>query len=90
MRCAAPVHQEEKGLSIAPQAALLKELKDLLLSLSVQYSCITFEKKLGEKIRFSLVTVLACLRFIWWGYSWKQAFFLHCFVLIQIQDSKFF
>lgn len=61
MRCAAPVHQEEKGLSIAPQAALLK-LEDLLRSLSVQYSCITFEKKLGEKVKFSLVTVLACLK----------------------------
>lgn len=62
MRCAAPVHQEERGLGVAPQAALLKELEDLLHSLSFQYPCITFEKKLGGKVSFSLATVLACLK----------------------------
>lgn len=49
MRCAALVHQEEKGLNIAPQAALLKELEGLLHSLSVQYSHITFGKKAGRE-----------------------------------------
>lgn len=62
MRCTDPVHQEEKGLSVAPQTALLKELEDLLHPLSFQYSCITFEKKLEGKVRFSLVTVFACLK----------------------------
>lgn len=44
MRCAAPVHHEGKGLSIAPLAAELRVLEDLLHSLLVLYSCTTFEK----------------------------------------------
>lgn len=65
MRCAALVHQEEKGLSIAPQAALLKELGGLLPSLSVQYSCITFEKTSGERKVQSGYSVSLLKKLIW-------------------------